>query len=140
MSSSLYPLAIPFKFFVISLANDVESTLASVLGYVTNFFSYKFWITSNVSSGFILNLFVHWFWISARLNNNGAFSFCFDFFSSVTLAFFPCKLNINFLASSSFLNPVSLYNCGELYIFDFSFTFHSALNCESEFPNIPTIL
>ena len=31
-SSSLYPLAIPFKFFVINFATAVDKTLASVLG------------------------------------------------------------------------------------------------------------
>ena len=47
-SSSLNPFAIPFKFFVITFATAVESTLASVLGYVTSFFSYSSCITANV--------------------------------------------------------------------------------------------
>ena len=41
----VYPLPMVF---VISFATALESTLASVLGYVTSFFSYKFCIVCNV--------------------------------------------------------------------------------------------
>ena len=94
----------------ISFAIAVDKTLASVLGYVTNFFSYNSCTISNVSSGFILKTLVHSFWSSAKLNKRGAFSFCLDFFNSVITAFLSFKLNINFLAFSSVLKPVSLYN------------------------------
>ena len=135
-SSSLKPFAIPFKFLVITFATAVERTLASVLGYVTSFFSYNSCITASVSSGFILNLFVHSFCISARLNKSGGFSLDFVFFTSVIFAFFPSNEPINSFASFSFLKPLSLYSFGELYITDFSVTFHSALKALSS-PNSP---
>ena len=136
----MYPFAIPFKFFEITFAIAVDKTLASVLGYVTSFFSYKFCIISNVSSGLILNLFVHSFCISAKLNRSGAFSFVLLFFISVTIAFLSFKDNMKFLASSSFLNPDSLYNLGDSNILEPSLTFHSALNDDSSLPNSPITL
>ena len=136
----MQPFANPFKFFFISFATAVDNTLASVLGYVTSFFSYRFCIMSSVSFGFILNLFVHSFCISAKLNNNGGFSFCFVFFSSTILAFFPARLLINSFASFSFLNPVSLYSFGDSYTLDFSVTFQSASKLFCSSPKFPIIL
>ena len=60
--------------------------------------------------------------------------------NNVTTASLLAKSAINCLASSSFLNPLSLYNFGESNIFDFSFTFHSALKLPLSFPNSPSIL
>ena len=44
-------------FLWISFATAEESTRASVLGYVTSFFSYSSWTSFKVSSGLILNIF-----------------------------------------------------------------------------------
>jgi len=63
----------PAMFFTIFLAIAFDNTLASVLGYVINFFSYKVCKISNVLLGLILNIFEHSACISAKLKSRGGF-------------------------------------------------------------------
>ena len=67
------------KFFEISDAIAEDNTLASVRGYVVNFFSYKDCAIESVLLGDICNFLAHSLCNSARLNNKGAFFLIFSF-------------------------------------------------------------
>ena len=56
----------PFTFLSITAATADDTTLASVLGYVVSFFSYKDCAISKVSAGLILNSLEHSACNSAR--------------------------------------------------------------------------
>src|SRR5699024_2480503 len=106
----------PFKFLLISFATAVERTRASVLGYVTSFFSYNSCTIRSVSSGLILKRLEQSFWSSARLYKRGGFFFSFFFSIDSTTQERGCSSERYAISSSAFsfsLNPFSLYRSRE---------------------------